>query len=556
MVMPIVSVEQLLILAITLFIPPIFGMVILIIVLATVGKSLGIRKAYVGLLLKIFEWASRRIERANAKAKANQDQDESNSCEDEVRISSDDPDRSPSPTSRSFIHKDATMRLMRTISVSEPEKSQAFVFIGDCLDFVKAGVEAIIDDEVTSRFSAEELTSWNLLSRTSLGHQYVSLRLTILWCLGFVLRYFVLLPSRLAILFIGLTFLVVATAFVGYVPDGQLKRRLNWHISLISYRILCRAVTAIITYHNRENIAKPGGICVANHTSPIDVMILSCDNCYALVGQKHGGLLGIIQRALNRASSHIWFERSEINDRAAVGRRLREHVEDCNKLPILIFPEGTCINNTSVMMFKKGSFEVGGVIYPAAIKYDARFGDAFWNSSKQSYIQYLIMMMTSWAIVVDVRYLPPMTRQEGESAVDFAARVKKAIAGAGGLVDLEWDGQLKRLPVKKEMLEKQQERYSRRIKSSGLNLERLVPPEEIDERSTASEPASAPAAFSIDGDTPVSLVDKNEPLTAQKESSEKPSSSEEHQLQQNGTGLVKRHKAVVENGDQTREEDE
>jgi len=33
-------------------------------------------------------------------------------------------------------------------------------------------------------------------------------------------------------------------------------------------------------------------------------------------------------------------------------------VEDPLKLPILIFPEGTCINNTSVMQFKKGSFEV------------------------------------------------------------------------------------------------------------------------------------------------------------------------------------------------------
>ena len=29
---------------------------------------------------------------------------------------------------------------------------------------------------------------------------------------------------------------------------------------------------------------------------------------------------------------------------------------------------GTCINNTSIMMFKKGSFEVGGTIYPVAIK--------------------------------------------------------------------------------------------------------------------------------------------------------------------------------------------
>lgn len=48
--------------------------------------------------------------------------------------------------------------------------------------------------------------------------------------------------------------------------------------------------------------------------------------------------------------------------------RLREHVSDPNNPPILIFPEGTCINNTSVMQFKKGSFEVGGVIYPVAIK--------------------------------------------------------------------------------------------------------------------------------------------------------------------------------------------
>ena len=48
--------------------------------------------------------------------------------------------------------------------------------------------------------------------------------------------------------------------------------------------------------------------------------------------------------------------------------RLKEHVDHPDKLPILIFPEGTCINNTSVMQFKKGSFEVGSVVYPVAIK--------------------------------------------------------------------------------------------------------------------------------------------------------------------------------------------
>ena len=118
--------------------------------------------------------------------------------------------------------------------------------------------------------------------------------------------------------------------------------------------------------------------------------------------------------------------------------RLSEHVQDPNKLPILIFPEGTCINNTSVMQFKKGSFEVGGTIYPVAIKYDPIFGDAFWNSSQNGMASYIYLMMTSWAIVCDVWYLPPMTKGEDEDAVAFANRVKSEIARQGGLVDLMW----------------------------------------------------------------------------------------------------------------------
>lgn len=96
------------------------------------------------------------------------------------------------------------------------------------------------------------------------------------------------------------------------------------------------------------------------------------------------------------------------------------------------------------MMFKKGSFEIGATIYPVAMKvihssmsvklhssfrevgpqdftctelaciffnfskYDPKFGDAFWNSSKYSMVNYLLRMMTSWALVCNVWYLPAM----------------------------------------------------------------------------------------------------------------------------------------------------
>ncbi|EPB78945.1 Acyltransferase [Ancylostoma ceylanicum] len=271
-----------------------------------------------------------------------------------------------------------------------PQRSTTVsVVVDDSIDFITAsaaGIEAIIEDQVTSRFRAEQIPSWNLLTRTRFSFQYI-----------------------------------------------------------------------------RENRAKKGGICVANHTSPIDVMVLSCDNCYAMIGQRQGGILGFIQNSLSRAESHIWFERSEAADRRKVTQRLREHVEDENKLPIIIFPEGTCINNTSVMMFKKGSFEIGSTIYPIAMKYDSRLTDAFWNSSEQSYGEYLWRMMTSWAIICDVWYLPPMTREPGEDAIAFARRVKRAIAKKGGLVDLEWDGALKRERVSSKLIELQQKLYYDRL---------------------------------------------------------------------------------------------
>lgn len=77
--------------------------------------------------------------------------------------------------------------------------------------------------------------------------------------------------------------LTFCTAIVGYVPEGKFKRWLNYHVSVMCFGVLSSALSAVITYHNPENRPKCG-ICVANHTSPIDVLVLACDNCYALVG--------------------------------------------------------------------------------------------------------------------------------------------------------------------------------------------------------------------------------------------------------------------------------
>jgi glycerol-3-phosphate O-acyltransferase 3/4 len=335
------------------------------------------------------------------------------------------------------------------------------------MDYTRQGLEAIVDDEVTKRFtSADEMAVWNLLTRTQQHHELFSLRVTILWFLGFLIRYFILFPFRLCLFFLAVFWMLGAIVFLKYFPVSGAKLRFGFYINIVLHRILSRVFSAIITYHNTEHRAKCASICVANHTSPIDVIILSTDNGFSMIGQKHGGFFGLVQRTLSQTANHIWFERSEAKDRHMVAEKMREHIKNENNLPILIFPEGTCVNNTSVMMFKKGCFEISEApIYPVAIKYDNRFGDAFWNSSKHQLVQYLILMMTSWAIVVDVYYLPPMKIEPNEMPIDFARRVKAAIAKQGGFVDLEWDGGLKRSLPKADFREEEQRKFFKLLKT-------------------------------------------------------------------------------------------
>ncbi|KPU76882.1 uncharacterized protein Dana_GF11367, isoform C [Drosophila ananassae] len=446
---------------------PLGGFLSFLVFISAINKSIGVRKAYVNLLLRIFEYGRVSIETAS---KENQTFSRNPKTDDKqgVQLVDDADSKEATNGVAPLITRDAV--LLPQAQEPAPEKPVSskkdeinFDF-EKCLDYVKSGVEAIIEDDVTSRFEAEELKNWNMLTRTNRHYEFISWKITLIWMVGFFIRYVFLMPLRVLVCFVGVVWLTVCTAAVGYLKDGPYKRQVVNKVLSMCFGVLSSAISAVITYHNEEN-RPSSGICVANHTSPIDVLVLMCDSTYSLIGQRHGGFLGVLQRALARASPHIWFERGEAKDRHLVAERLKQHVSDPNNPPILIFPEGTCINNTSVMQFKKGSFEVGGVIYPVAIKYDPRFGDAFWNSAKYSMMQYLYMMMTSWAIVCDVWYLPPMYRQEGESAIDFANRVKSVIAKQGGLIDLVWDGQLKRMKPKKEWKEIQQVEFANRLKS-------------------------------------------------------------------------------------------
>lgn len=49
----------------------------------------------------------------------------------------------------------------------------------------------------------------------------------------------------------------------------------------------------------------------------------------------------------------------QAKDRSLVSQRMRTHVQRSDTTPLLIFPEGTCVNNEYCVMFKRGAFDLG-----------------------------------------------------------------------------------------------------------------------------------------------------------------------------------------------------
>lgn len=79
-------------------------------------------------------------------------------------------------------------------------------------------------------------------------------------------------------------YMVTMMTLVGVLPiSPSLRRKVYEWAALTVFRIYCRSVSAVITFHNVQHRPKSDGICVANHTTPIDAVILQHDRAYALV---------------------------------------------------------------------------------------------------------------------------------------------------------------------------------------------------------------------------------------------------------------------------------
>ncbi|XP_020692180.1 glycerol-3-phosphate acyltransferase 9 isoform X2 [Dendrobium catenatum] len=339
-------------------------------------------------------------------------------------------------------------------SIQEPSKKLQLKDLLDIAPTLTEAAGAIVDDSFTRCFKSNPPEPWNW-----------NVYLFPLWCMGVVFRYGILFPLRVAILAVGWIIFFAAFLPVHFLASGHSKWRRYIERALVE--MICgffvTSWTGVVKYHGPRPSMRPHQVFVANHTSMIDFIILEQMSAFAVIMQKHPGWVGFIQTHILESVGCIWFNRTEAKDREIVARKLRQHVQGADTNPLLIFPEGTCVNNQYTVMFKKGAFELGCAVCPVAIKYNKIFVDAFWNSKKQSFTKHLVRLMTSWAVVCDVWYLEPQYLRPDETSIEFAERIRDMIAARAGLKKVPWDGYLKYFRPSSKLTERKQQIFAESV---------------------------------------------------------------------------------------------
>eukprot|EP01083_Nonionella_stella_P012627 35766_1 len=352
-----------------------------------------------------------------------------------------------------------TQRIQASIEnrlLSTLDKQPKIFRVRDLMPFLTQGAEVIFQDDFSLCFESPQFEPWNW-----------NVYLFVLWVFGTALRFCVIFPIRLTIFVVGWS--LFAIAFVGVrliVKDNVTRTKLERRSIQFLANVFILSWTGVIRHHGVIPKHEPNQIYVANHTSMIDYIILMQVVPFATVGQKHKGVVGWIQDNILRSVGGIWLERSDNRDKQRVARKFRSYIKnvDYSTNRLLVFPEGTCVNNNYCVQFKRSSFEFGSTICPVAIKYNDVFVDAYWNSRKKSFQRHLFDLMTSWALVCDVYFLEPQEKLPEEDSIQFAQRVKDMICETAQITGVDWNGYLKYFRPSKRFVEHRQKLFAESLR--------------------------------------------------------------------------------------------
>ncbi|XP_053682491.1 lysophosphatidylcholine acyltransferase isoform X2 [Sabethes cyaneus] len=155
-------------------------------------------------------------------------------------------------------------------------------------------------------------------------------------------------------------------------------------------------------------------ICVAPHTAFYDSICVILFGPSAVVAKYETASLPFFGKLIDYAQP-IYVCREDPNSRQTTIKEIIERANSKEDWPqILIFPEGTCTNRTSLIQFKPGAFYPGVPIQPVLVRYPNRVDTVTWTWEGPDALQILWRTLTQFHTFCEIEFLPVYHPNEEE----------------------------------------------------------------------------------------------------------------------------------------------
>ncbi|XP_058063193.1 lysophosphatidylcholine acyltransferase isoform X2 [Anopheles bellator] len=212
-------------------------------------------------------------------------------------------------------------------------------------------------------------------------------------------------------------------------PLSGWRRRLK--LLLSEFAVLMYTCAGLgITVRGRQAARREAPVLVVSpHSSFLDAVIIYLTGLSSpLVRNADRNLGKLIDYA-----QPIYVCREDAHSRQTTIREIIQRASSPEDWPqILIFPEGTCTNRTSLIQFKPGAFYPGVPIQPVLMRYPNKIDTVTWTWEGPDALQLLWRTLTQFHTFCEIEFLPVYHPSEAEKADPklYARNVRNLMARA------------------------------------------------------------------------------------------------------------------------------
>jgi len=247
------------------------------------------------------------------------------------------------------------------------------------------------------------------------------------------------LPVRLVLLLlVGLiTYIIACIASLGLEenqrkPVGGIRRLIIWFLQKLG-----RLLLFFMGIVNVEVIGKPSNtqeapiLAVAPHSSIYDMIMFfihkPVPSCLSRAENSSFPVAG----PLGRLNQVVYVSRSDRNSRRQAVDEITKRARNGNWPQIIIFPEGTMTNTSSLIKFKHGAFIPGVPVQPVFLEFNNSWDTTTWSCEDDGKLFQLIWYsLCQFYIKAKVTYLDVYypSLEEKDNAELYADNVRQVMA--------------------------------------------------------------------------------------------------------------------------------